>query len=98
MPHAGDLNLDPGAGVYATRAVNDVITFATDTTLGPDPIAQTFGATGLMADPGPSLDPYGILPSVEAHSSYWNPGNVALRNMGAVIAGAPPPVIGYPSG
>jgi hypothetical protein len=98
VPHAGDLNLDPGAGVYATRAVNDVITFATDTTLGPDPIAQAFGATGLMADPGPSLDPYGIFPSVEAHSSYWNPGNVALRNMGAVIAGAPPPVIGYPSG
>ena len=98
VQHAGDLNLDPGAGVYATRAANDVITFATDTTLGPDPIAQAFGATGLMADPGPSLDTYGIFPSVDAHSSYWNPGNVALRNMGAVIAGAPPPVIGYPSG
>jgi hypothetical protein len=53
---------------------------------------------GLMADPGPSLDPYGIFPSIDAHGSYWNPGNVALRNMGAVIAGAPPPVIGYPSG
>jgi hypothetical protein len=96
--HAGDLNLDPGAGVYSTRAANDVITFATGTTLGPDPIAQDFGGTDLMADPGPSSDPYGIFPSIDAHSSYWNPGNVALRNMGAVIAGAPPPVIGYPSG
>ena len=51
-----------------------------------------------MAAPGPSLDPYNVLPTVEAHSSYWSPGNVALRNMGAVIAGQPPPVIGYPSG
>jgi hypothetical protein len=96
--HAGDLNLDPGGHVYATKALNDVISLATDTTLGPDPIGQSFGATDLMAAPGPSLDPYGILPSVEAHSSYWSPGNVALRNMGAVIAGQPPPVIGYPSG
>lgn len=96
--HASDLSLDPGGHVYATKALNDVISLATDLTLGPDPIGQGFGATDLMAAPGPSLDPYGILPSVEAHSSYWNPGNVALRNMGAVIAGQPPPVIGYPSG
>jgi len=30
--------------------------------------------------------PFG-LPSVEAHSSYWDPGNPALTNMGRVIVG-----------
>lgn len=55
-------------------------------------------ALRLWASPGPSLDPYGILPSVEAHSSYWQPGNPALANLGAVIAGVPAPQIVGPDG
>jgi hypothetical protein len=53
--------------------------------LGPDPTAPNFGARALAADPGPA-GPVG-LPSVGAHSGYWDQSNVALTNMGAVIAG-----------
>ncbi|WAJ47095.1 alpha/beta hydrolase [Mycobacterium sp. Aquia_216] len=88
---AGDLNLDPGANVYAMRARNDIIDLVTDMTLGHDPVANDFGATRLYAAPGPSSDPLGLTPSVAAHSSYWSEGNPALRNLGAVIAGIRPP-------
>lgn len=85
---ANELNLDPGANVYSMTATNDVIHVATDMTLGADPYNSQFGATRLEADPGPTWGPG--LPSVEAHSSYWDRGNPALDNMGAVIAGLPP--------
>jgi hypothetical protein len=98
VDRAGGLNLDPGAQVYAMRAVNDIIGMSgvvTEWTLGPDPTAPNFGARGLAADPGPA-GPLG-LPSVDAHSSYWDQGNIALANMGAVIAGvAPPQIVGPP--
>jgi hypothetical protein len=93
---AGGLSLDPGAQVYAMRAANDIIGMAgvvSEWTLGPDPTAPNFGARGLAADP----EPPGVLglPSIEAHSSYWDQRNVALANMGAVIAGvAPPQIVG----
>lgn len=92
--YAQELALDPGAHVYAVTARNDVIQLATDMTLGGDPAAFTYGATRLNVDPGPAL-PHsgGLLPSVAAHSSYWSDENPALRNMGAIIAGMPPPEI-----
>jgi uncharacterized protein YukE len=83
--HAGDLNLDPAAHVYATRAQNDIISVATGWTLGPDPTGTSFGATTFAAAPGPTW-PLG-LPSIAAHSSYWSDGNPALDNMGRIIAG-----------
>ncbi|PIB75681.1 hypothetical protein CQY23_19585 [Mycobacterium celatum] len=83
--HASDLNLDPGAHVFATRAQNDIIDWVTDYTLGPDPTGAGFGAIPFEAAPGPA-GPLG-LPSVAAHSSYWDPGNPALANMGRIIAG-----------
>ena len=92
----GGLSLAPGAQVYAMRAANDIIGMTglvTEWTLGPDPTAPNFGARGLAADP----EPPGIrgLPTIEAHSSYWDQRNVALANMGAVIAGvAPPQIVG----
>ncbi|MDT5181411.1 MAG: hypothetical protein QOJ95_5609 [Mycobacterium sp.] len=86
---AGQLNLDPNANVYATRARFDPINIATGFTLGPNPTNEGFGAVRLAAAPGPSSG-YD-LPSIEAHSSYWDEGNPALANMGAVIAGMPPP-------
>ncbi|OBI82700.1 alpha/beta hydrolase [Mycobacterium sp. 1245805.9] len=89
--HASDLSLDPGATVYGMRARNDIIEVVTDLTLGHDPAAQEFGGARLFASPGPSSDPIGLTPSVEAHSSYWSEGNPGLLNMGAVIAGVPPP-------
>ncbi|WAC89716.1 alpha/beta hydrolase [Mycobacterium sp. Aquia_213] len=91
VAHAGDLSLDPGANVYAMRARNDIIELVTDMTLGHDPAANDFGATRLFAAAGPSSDPLGLTPSVAAHSSYWSEGNPALLNLGAVIAGVPPP-------
>jgi hypothetical protein len=91
VDRAGGLNLEPGAQVYAMRAANDIIGMSgvvTEWTLGPDPTAPKFGARGLAADPGPA-GPLG-LPSVGAHSSYWDQRNIALANMGAVIAGVAP--------
>ncbi len=97
VDHAADLRLDPGGHVYAMRARNDVIGAAgaaTQWTLGPEPDEPGFGATDLRADPGPA-SPFG-LPSIDAPSSYWNPGNTALANMGSIIAGMPPPdIIGH---
>ena len=87
-----DLSLNPGGHVYAMLAENDIIGPAgvgTQWTLGYEPTSPQFGAMRLDADPGPA-GPLGS-PSIDAHSSYWNPGNKALSNMGAVIAGTPPP-------
>jgi hypothetical protein len=70
------------------RAANDIIGISGvvgEWTLGPDPMAPNFGATNLAADPGP-VGPVG-LPTVDAHSGYWDQRNIALANMGAVIAG-----------
>lgn len=83
--HASDLNLDPGAHVFATRAQNDVIGVVTGMTLGPDPMSSRFGGIPFEAAPGHGW-PLG-LPTVAAHSSYWDPGNPALDNMGRIIAG-----------
>lgn len=83
--HASDLNLAPGAHVYATKAQHDIIGIATGWTLGPDPTGADFGAKTFEAAPGPTW-PLG-LPSIAAHSSYWDSGNPALDNMGRIIAG-----------
>ena len=89
VDNAGQLNLDPNAHVYATRARFDPINIASGFTLGPSPTNDGFGAVRLEAAPGPSSG-YD-LPSIGAHSSYWDEGNPALANMGAIIAGMPPP-------
>jgi hypothetical protein len=69
------------------RAHNDIIELVTDMTLGRDPTSADFGGIHLSAGPGSSTHPYGMLPSVAAHSSYWQPGNPAMDNVGAVIDG-----------
>jgi hypothetical protein len=80
---------DLAESCFATRAENDIIGFATYTSLGPDPMGAGFGAIPFEAAPGPSW-PFG-LPSVAAHSSYWDEHNPALMNMGLnmgrIIAG-----------
>lgn len=84
--HASNLNLPDGANVFATRAQNDIIGAVTGVTLGPDPMSSKFGAIPFEAAPGDSW-PFG-LPSLSAHSSYWdNINNPALVNMGRIIAG-----------
>jgi hypothetical protein len=83
--HATDLNLAPGAHIFATRAENDLIGIATYATLGPDPMSANFGGIPFEAAPGPA-GPFGS-PTVDAHSSYWSAGNPALDNMGRIIAG-----------
>jgi Alpha/beta hydrolase len=97
--HAGDLALDPGAHVYSMTARNDVISLVTDMTLGADPYTNDYGATRLWTYAGPA-PPYsaGGLPSVAAHSSYWDEGNPGLANMGSIIAGLPPTQIVTPDG
>ncbi|MDT5196167.1 MAG: hypothetical protein QOH20_2921 [Mycobacterium sp.] len=97
--HASGLSLDQGANVYSMTARNDIISLATDMTLGADPFGKDFGATRLYANPGPSWDPTGIIGDVAAHSSYWDSQeNPALDNMGAIIAGLPPVQIVTPEG
>ena len=97
--HASNLSLAEGANVYSMTARNDIISWATDTTLGADPFATDFGATRLLSDPGTSWDPTEIIGSVGAHSSYWDSqSNPALQNMGAIIAGLPPAQIVTPDG
>ena len=94
VDHAGDLSLEPGGHVYVMRAQNDIIGAAgaaTQWTLGPEPDKPGFGAIDLQADPGPAWPLR--LPSTDAHSSYWAPGNKALLNMGSIIAGKPPPFV-----
>ena len=84
--HASDLDLDPGARVYATRAENDVIGVVTGASLGPDPMLSSFGGTPFEASAGVA----GAFdrPTVDAHSSYWdNMSNPALINLGRIIAG-----------
>ena len=71
--------------MYSTRALNDVADVATYATLGPDPMGTNFGGIPFEAAPGPA-GPFG-LPSVHTHSSYWDPRNPALTNMGRIIAG-----------
>src|SRR5690606_39911033 len=97
--HASDLSLNEGANVYASRALNDIIGVPTYATLGPDPMASGFGGIRFEAADGSTL-PFG-LPSVEAHSSYWDPGIPALTNMGRVIVGrtdiTPPTFTALPS-
>ena len=89
--HASNLNLADGANVYTMTARNDIISWATDATLGADPFATDFGATRLTSNPGTSWDPTEFIGSVDAHSSYWDSqSNPALQNMGAIIAGLPP--------
>ncbi len=80
-----DLSLAPGSHFFATRAENDIIGIATYTSLGPDPMASSFGGIPFEATPGPS----GLFdsPTVDAHSSYWDVGNPALINMGLIIDG-----------
>jgi hypothetical protein len=88
VDRVGGFSLAPGARVYAMRAANDIISLSgviAEWTLGPDPTAPHFGARRLAADPGPT-GPLG-LPSVAAHSGYWDQSNIALANMAAVIAG-----------
>lgn len=95
VTHSSQLDLAPGAQVYAMRAQHDIISLATGLTLGPDPATGIlFGSTVLQAAPGPAT--WGVLPSVAAHSSYWDPGNPALTNMGEVIAGRRRP-LGIPN-
>jgi hypothetical protein len=92
--NASELSLDPGGNVYAARADHDIIGAAVGTVLGPDPTWAGFGAVAPEASPGPTTGPpEWNLPSVAAHSSYWDIGNPALADMGAIIAGKPPPFI-----
>jgi hypothetical protein len=84
--------------VFSMTARNDIISLATDMTLGADPFTDAFGGTRLWANPGPSWDPTGLIGDVAAHSSYWDPGNPALANMGAIIAGRPPLQVVTPDG
>lgn len=99
VDHASDLSADAGAKVYSMTARNDVISLATDMTLGADPFTQDFGGTRLWASPGEAL-PYsgGALPTVAAHSSYWDAGSAGLANLGAIVAGRPPLQIVTPDG
>ncbi|WP_421841282.1 alpha/beta hydrolase [Mycobacterium sp.] len=89
--HAADLALNPGAHVYSLLAGNDPIGHLPQQILGANPASTGFGAIDLQAGPGPAGPWYELGLSGGAHSSYWDKGNRALDNMGAIIAGLHPP-------
>jgi hypothetical protein len=96
--HAGDLNINPGGTVYAMTDPHDPIGPAnlfTQFTLGPDPTGASFGAHNLYAGSGVGSGPGGLIPTGAAHGSYWDLDTPSLKNLGAVIAGVPPP---FPAG
>jgi len=65
VDNAADLNLGPGADVYATRARFDPINIATGFSLGPNPPADSFGAVELAAAPGPNTGPADTRPALD---------------------------------
>lgn len=83
--------VDPGqvgSHIHSATAEHDIIRLA-DGSFGPAPIDAGFGGQTFSSAPG-TEGPW-ILGGLsgEAHSQYWDHGNVALDNMGLVIAGKP---------
>lgn len=83
--HASDTQPRPGRPRVRHPRRDDLIGATTYATLGPDPMSSNFGGIPFEAAPGPA-NPFD-LPSIDAHSSYWDPGNPALNNLGRIIAG-----------
>ncbi|HEY5853455.1 MAG TPA: alpha/beta hydrolase [Aldersonia sp.] len=85
------------AHVYATASSTDPIPYVGDL-LGPvlhgvNPVRDDFGATVFDSGPGEPARIGGIAVSPlnpGAHSGYWEPGSVALTNLGRIIAGLTP--------
>lgn len=88
---ASELNLNEGGRVFATTAEKDIIRWspqwAPNWALGKDPVGADYGAQVFASDPGKSFLGF---PSIDAHGSYWNPGNRALTGMGRIIIGEDP--------
>ena len=74
-----------GQHVYATVGQYDPIQLAAGIN-GPSPYDQDYGAHDFSAD-SKEGHWYELGWNPSAHSSYWDKGNVALTNMGYVIAG-----------
>ncbi|UEA50378.1 alpha/beta hydrolase family protein [Mycobacteroides abscessus] len=94
VDHAKDLSINSGGSVFVMTDPHDPIAPAnlfTQFTLGPDPTSADFGGTALYAGTNLGIGPEKGFPSLAAHSGYWTPGTPALANLGAVIAGVPPP-------
>ncbi|ADG99467.1 protein of unknown function DUF1023 [Segniliparus rotundus DSM 44985] len=90
---ASELDLNPNARVFDALAENDVIKVANAGDgvgvhpLGVDPHTWT-DVTKFKTDPGP--DGYGTGLSLDAHSSYFEPGSEGLKNIGKIIDGQEP--------
>lgn len=94
VDHAKDLSINSGGSVFVMTDPHDPIGPAnlfTQFTLGPDPTSTDFGGTALYAGTNLGSGPGGSFPSLEAHSGYWDFNTPSLDNLGAVIAGMPPP-------
>jgi hypothetical protein len=89
--HVNDLGIPPDR-VYASRAPGDPIRTVPWFVHGPEPIEPGFGARTFESSNGGGDDP---------HSSYWDEGNPARRNIADIVTGnanrdaalrpAPPP-------
>ncbi|WP_041407328.1 hypothetical protein [Segniliparus rotundus] len=90
---ASELNLNPNARVFDALAENDIIKVANAGDgvgvhpLGVDPHTWT-DVTKFKTAPGP--DGYGTGLSIDAHSSYFEPGSEGLKNIGKIIDGQEP--------
>ena len=71
---ASDLKGVPQTQVWATTAENDVIRRVPEFIHGNHPVDDDFGAQVFTSDPGPNNE-------LKAHSSYWDDGNKARKNI-----------------
>ncbi|MFI5757338.1 alpha/beta hydrolase [Streptomyces sp. NPDC051569] len=77
VDRASDLQMDPDH-VWAGGAKDDgVIDWASDLTLGDNPLEEPFGGRNFTVD-------------TSGHSGYWDEGSASLDNQGKIIAGVPP--------
>jgi hypothetical protein len=90
--HVSELNFSADH-VHATVAEHDIIHLANieepEDVHELDPTSDRFGAHVFASDPGTEGPWYTGGLSGEAHSQYWEKNNVALDNMGRIIAGVP---------
>ena len=93
--HASDLSLtgvDPqtnGDHVFATKAQYDPVPLYAELggLLGGDPTQPGFGAHDFTSASGGEGPWYQLGWNLDAHSSYWEPGNPSLIGMGKIVAG-----------
>ncbi|WP_223160763.1 alpha/beta hydrolase, partial [Salinispora cortesiana] len=81
VDHASELTGVRPDQVWATTAKHDIIGRVPDWVHGNDPSELDFGARVFASDPGNPDD------EAATHSAYWNPNNIARKNIALIDTG-----------